>query len=140
MSKTAVILFNLGGPGSLNEVESFLFNLFFDKEIIRLPKFLRYFIAKIISKSRKKTATEIYEKLGGKSPIYEETLAQKDQLSKKLGENFEVFIAMRHASPRVDEVIKIIKKVWYFEIKVFTELIMGHLDSNINISQRMEKL
>lgn len=40
-SKIAVVLFNLGGPDSLAAVKPFLFNLFFDKKIIRLPLILR---------------------------------------------------------------------------------------------------
>ena len=44
--KKAIILFNLGGPDSLNAVEPFLFNLFNDPAIISLPKLLRYPLAK----------------------------------------------------------------------------------------------
>ena len=36
--KTAVVLFNLGGPDKLESVEPFLFNLFNDKAIIGLPQ------------------------------------------------------------------------------------------------------
>ena len=48
--KKAVILFNLGGPDKLENVEPFLFNLFNDPAIISLPRILRKFVAKIISK------------------------------------------------------------------------------------------
>ena len=50
--KTAIVLFNLGGPDSKKAVKPFLFNLFNDKYIITLPKFLRYFIAWLISSRR----------------------------------------------------------------------------------------
>ena len=40
--KTAVILFNLGGPDKLESVEPFLFNLFNDPEILSIPSILRY--------------------------------------------------------------------------------------------------
>ena len=36
-NRTAVVLFNLGGPDSLDAVEPFLFNLFADPDIFRLP-------------------------------------------------------------------------------------------------------
>ena len=49
--KKAVILFNLGGPDNLDNVEPFLFNLFNDSAVLNLPLFLRYPLAKIISKS-----------------------------------------------------------------------------------------
>ena len=48
--KKAVILFNLGGPDNLKNVEPFLFNLFNDPAILNLPTFLRYPLAKLISK------------------------------------------------------------------------------------------
>ena len=48
--KKAIVLFNLGGPDSLDNVEPFLFNLFNDPAIINLPTFIRYPLAKIISK------------------------------------------------------------------------------------------
>jgi ferrochelatase len=50
--KIAVVLFNLGGPDSLDSVKPFLFNLFYDKYIITLPSILRFFIAKLISSRR----------------------------------------------------------------------------------------
>jgi len=37
MKKTAVVLFNLGGPDSLDSVQPFLENLFNDPDIFRLP-------------------------------------------------------------------------------------------------------
>ena len=50
--RKAVILFNLGGPDKLENVEPFLFNLFNDPAIINLPTFLRYPLAKLISKKK----------------------------------------------------------------------------------------
>src|SRR3546814_8908962 len=52
MSRTAVVLFNLGGPDRPEAVEPFLFNLFFDPAIIRLPAPLRWLVAKLISRRR----------------------------------------------------------------------------------------
>lgn len=108
--KTAVILMNLGGPKNLDEVKSFLFNLFYDKAIIRLPNPFRWLIAKIISSRREETAKDIYKKLGGKSPILENTIKQADALEKQLNSDsdndFKVFISMRYASPRSFEIIE----------------------------------
>ena len=47
--RKAIILFNLGGPDKLENVEPFLFNLFFDPAILNLPVFLRYPLAKAYS-------------------------------------------------------------------------------------------
>ena len=50
--KVAVILFNLGGPDKLDNVEPFLFNLFNDPAILNLPSFIRFPLANLISKKR----------------------------------------------------------------------------------------
>ena len=72
--KKAVVLFNLGGPDSLDNVEPFLFNLFNDPAIINLPTFIRYPLAKIISKKRAPVAKKIYQEIGGSSPILKLTI------------------------------------------------------------------
>ncbi len=111
--KKAVILFNLGGPGSLNEVEGFLFNLFYDKAIISLPNPLRFFLARLISKTRKKTAQAIYSELGGKSPIVEFTNSQAESLElklKKSDDEYRTFVVMRYSNPFAKDVISEIEK------------------------------
>lgn len=112
--KVAVVLFNLGGPDNLGAVKPFLFNLFFDKKIIRLPLVLRYIVAKIISSKRENTAKEIYQKMGGKSTILDQTISQlnaiKTQLSKDDSRIYEVFISMRYWHPMSDETIKKIEE------------------------------
>lgn len=111
MTKTAVILMNLGGPDSLEAVEPFLFNLFYDKSIIRLPNPLRWLIAKIISKNRSKTAQTIYGSIGGSSPIVKETTKQKNALEKILlkSGNYKVFLCMRHWHPMSADIVKDLK-------------------------------
>lgn len=110
--KTAVILFNLGGPDDLKNVKPFLFKLFNDKAIIGLPQPFRFFLAKLISNRREKKAQKIYESIGGKSPILETTLAQAHNLEKELSfsGNFKVFVSMRYSSPLSKEVAKEVLK------------------------------
>lgn len=97
--KRAVVLFNLGGPDSLDAVQPFLFNLFKDPAIITLPNPLRWFLAKFIAKRRAPIAQEIYAEIGGKSPLLELTRQQADALEAVLGENTKVFISMRYWHP-----------------------------------------
>ena len=110
--KTAVILFNLGGPDKLESVEPFLFNLFNDKAIIGLPQPFRFLLAKFISKRRVKKAQKIYQQIGGKSPLLDTTIAQADALEKELSfsGNFKVFVTMRYFHPFSEEVIKKVKE------------------------------
>lgn len=110
--KTAVVLFNLGGPGSLSEVRPFLYNLFNDPHIISLPQPFRSLLAHFISLSRAPKAKEIYDHMGGKSPILENTQAQADALESDLagkGE-YRVFVAMRYSSPTIPQVVEEVKK------------------------------
>jgi ferrochelatase len=107
MAKTAVVLFNLGGPDSPDAVQPFLFNLFSDPAIIRLPGPLRWLLAKLISRRRAPVAREIYRELGGGSPLLPNTEAQAAALAaalaaQGLGEA-KVFIAMRYWHPRAGE-------------------------------------
>ena len=71
--RKAVVLFNLGGPDNLNNVEEFLFNLFYDPAIINLPTIIRYPIAKIISKKRAPIAKKIYISSNVHSPKQQKT-------------------------------------------------------------------
>ena len=109
--KKAVILFNLGGPDKLENVQPFLFNLFNDPAILNLPSFLRYPLAKLISSRRAPVAKKIYEKLGGASPILKLTTDQSNSLEKKLNQNmnndqYKCFVVMRCWHPRAEDVIK----------------------------------
>ncbi len=110
--KVAVILFNLGGPSDLNAVRPFLFNLFKDKNIIRLPALFRYPLGYLISRLRYKKASKIYAKLGGSSPINLETQKQADALTKALKtekDDFKVFYCMQYWHPMHKEVIDKVK-------------------------------
>ena len=111
--KKAIILFNLGGPDSLDAVQPFLFNLFNDPAIISLPNFLRYPLAKLISRRRTPVAKAIYAEMGGKSPILDETLTQAKAIEKNLEnekDEYKCFIVMRCWNPRAVETIKNVKK------------------------------
>ncbi len=110
MKKRAVILFNLGGPDKLESVRPFLRNLFNDKAIINLPGLLRYFISWLIAFSRDKEAKKIYEKIGGKSPLLDNTKRQAFLLEKafigKDNRETRCLIAMRYWHPFLDEAVQ----------------------------------
>ena len=103
--RTAVVLFNLGGPDRPEAVEPFLRNLFSDPAILRVPGLLRRLLARLIARRRAPVAREIYAALGGGSPILANTEAQAaalDQSLDALGER-RLFIAMRYWHPRAAE-------------------------------------
>ena len=110
-SRTAVVLFNLGGPDSTVAVQPFLYNLFNDPAIISAPKVVRSLLASFISRRRTPTATKIYEEMDGKSPILENTEAQAEALEKALKGHgdVKVFTCMRYWHPLADEVVRDVK-------------------------------
>jgi ferrochelatase len=110
-TKIAVVLFNLGGPDRIDAVRPFLFNLFADPAIIRLPGVLRIPLAHLLARRRAKAAVPIYETLGGGSPLLPNTEAQARALEAVLAEDFDArcFIAMRYWHPMSDETALAVK-------------------------------
>ncbi|MEW6653852.1 MAG: ferrochelatase [Bacteroidota bacterium] len=105
--KIAVVLFNLGGPDSLDAIEPFLFNLFSDKDIFKIP-FAQKTFAKIISSRRAPKTAEEYKLIGGKSPINMWTEEQRLKLQKLLhlyNKEIDVYTAMRYWKPLTQEVV-----------------------------------
>jgi ferrochelatase len=100
--KIAVVLFNLGGPDSLDAVTPFLRNLFSDPAIISVPGLVRRPLAWLIASRRAPLAKEIYRHLGGRSPILQETEQQAKALEAALqrkGHEAQCVIAMRYWRP-----------------------------------------
>ena len=108
--RTAIVLFNLGGPDSLEAVRPFLFNLFNDPAIIRVPSLLRSMIAALISRRRAPVARHIYAQMGNRSPILPNTEAQARALEQALdSRRGEAFIAMRYWRPMTAETVAAVK-------------------------------
>jgi ferrochelatase len=114
MGRVGVLLLNLGGPDQLEDVRPFLFNLFSDPEIIRLPfPWLQRPLAWLISTLRAKKSQENYRQIGGGSPLRRITEEQAQALQAKIqqrGENANVYIGMRYWHPFTEEAIARIKR------------------------------
>ncbi|MDB9526188.1 ferrochelatase [Oscillatoria sp. CS-180] len=114
MGRVGVLLLNLGGPEQLEDVRPFLFNLFADPEIIRLPvPWLQKPLAWLISNSRAKQSQQNYSQIGGGSPIRRITEQQADALKQRLetaGHEAETYIGMRYWYPFTEEAIARIKR------------------------------
>lgn len=110
--RKAVILFNLGGPDRPDAIRPFLFNLFSDPAILRVPYPIRMALAYFLARRRAGPAAAIYEQLGGKSPLLENTQAQARALETALADGGEtrVFIAMRYWHPMSEEVAQAVKQ------------------------------
>ncbi len=114
MGRVGVLLLNLGGPDKLEDVRPFLYNLFSDPEIIRLPvPLLQKPLAWLIANSRASKSKENYREIGGGSPLRRITEEQAQSLQEHLrqrGQEVQVYIGMRYWSPFTEEAIARIKR------------------------------
>ena len=109
--KTAILLLQMGGPDSLAAIEPFLFNLFSDRDIIRIgPAFLQPMVARFIARRRSKKVMAYYKKIGGRSPIRELTEQQAAELETALGAEYRCFVAMRYSKPDTAEALTAITR------------------------------
>lgn len=109
MGRVGVLLLNLGGPDKLEDVGPFLYNLFSDPEIIRLPfRWLQKPLAWFIASRRTRTSQENYKQIGGGSPLRRITEAQGEALREQLshlGQEAKIYVGMRYWNPYTEEAI-----------------------------------
>ena len=109
MGRLGVLLLNLGGPDRLEDVGPFLYNLFSDPEIIRLPfAWLQKPLAWLISSRRTQKSQENYKQIGGGSPLRRITEAQGEALREQLsalGQEASIYVGMRYWHPYTSEAI-----------------------------------
>lgn len=108
MPRTAVVLFNMGGPDELPAVEPFLYNLFADPDIIQIPwwmggSLLQKPLARFISRRRAPDVSHHYQMMGGKSPLIEITASQaaalEAWLEQRFPDEYRCLVAMRYWKP-----------------------------------------
>jgi len=109
--RVGVVLFQLGGPDTLEAIEPFLFNLFCDPDIIDFPfaRIGRRPLAKLISSTRARKVQHHYATIGGGSPIRRFTEQQARSLQLKLqrsGLDARCFVAMRYWHPFTAEAVE----------------------------------
>ncbi|SFV89848.1 Ferrochelatase, protoheme ferro-lyase [hydrothermal vent metagenome] len=115
--KQALLLLNMGGPNSIEEVELFLRNMFADKRILPVNPYLRKFIANRIIAKRIDEVKENYRLLGGASPLP----AITDNLIEKLKQRvaMPVYAAMRYVPPFAQEALVRCKEEGVDELILF---------------------
>jgi protoporphyrin/coproporphyrin ferrochelatase len=104
---TGVVLFNMGGPERLEDIQPFLVNLFSDRDIIELPlgRLIQPFFARALTRARLAAVRRNYEAIGGGSPQLRLTWDQAAALERSLNTGgsvhapFHVTVAMRYTPP-----------------------------------------
>jgi ferrochelatase len=112
--KVGIVLFQLGGPDSLEAVEPFLLNLFLDPDIIPMGPlgFLRRPLAKLISSRRCIPVRGKYAEIGGRSPIGTLTERQRGALVGALSNDIEAVavVAMRYWHPLTEGAVESLRR------------------------------
>ncbi len=113
MARVGILLMNLGGPERIQDVGPFLYNLFSDPEIIRLPiSSLQKPLAWFISTLRSRKSEKAYRAIGGGSPIRRITEQQARELQSALrqrGIDATSYVAMRYWHPFTESAVTDIK-------------------------------
>src|SRR5262245_2337538 len=101
--RVGIVLFQLGGPDSLDAVEPFLRNLFLDPDIIPMGPlgFLRGPLARYIARKRAVPVRGRYAMIGRRSPIALLTERQRCKLAEALAPHLDpvAVTAMRYWKP-----------------------------------------
>ena len=106
-----LVVMNLGGPASLDDVEPFLRRLFGDPDVIQLGwlSFLQPLLARTIAKRRGPESRAAYQRIGGRSPIRDETTAQANAVAAELvrrGVAVRPVVALAAWHPFADEALR----------------------------------
>jgi ferrochelatase len=115
--KKALLLLNMGGANYIEDIEIFLKNMFADKNILPMNRYLRKFIANIIISKRLEDVKENYRLLGGKSPLLEHTNRLITKLSDKI--DMPIYPIMRYVSPFATEALIASKRSGIEELILF---------------------
>ncbi len=122
---TGIVMMNLGGPKTLDEVEPFLLRLFADREIIQLP--FQDYLGRFIATRRAPKVRRLYDGIGGGSPILSWTEAQGramcerlDQLSPETAPH-RFYVAFRYTTPFADDAVKAMKADGITRAVAFTQ-------------------
>lgn len=109
--KIAVVLLAMGGPDSTADIPEFLYNIFSDRSIIRLPggAVMQKPFARLISRLRTKSVAGHYSHIGGGSPLLKWTQSQARLIGENLQREFDevtCYIGMRYFRPSIESAIK----------------------------------
>jgi ferrochelatase len=107
---TGIVMLNLGGPQTLDDVEPFLLRLFADRELLRLPA--QDYLGRFIAKRRTPKVRALYDAIGGGSPILRWTRAQGEGMVERLDRlspetaPHRFYVSFRYAPPFADDALR----------------------------------
>jgi ferrochelatase len=108
--KPCVVLLSMGGPEKTSDVQEYLYNIFSDRNLIRLPggKIFQRPLAALISSLRRRKVERHYESIGGASPLLMWTMKQAEQIEQLLADDMpgvRCLVGMRYFHPLIEDTI-----------------------------------
>lgn len=104
-SPIGLVLLNLGGPRSEDQIPDFLRRMLSDPDVLDLPWPFRPGLARWIARRRSPHVAAHYRAIGGRSPIDEQTRAQVEAIRAELEPACVVRHVFRHSRPFADRVM-----------------------------------
>lgn len=107
---TAIVMLNLGGPQSTDDVKPYLRRMFLDRELIPLP--FQNQLGPFIAARRTPKVAARYQQIGGKSPIWDWTDQQGAAMAQYLdalspdSAPHKHYIAFRYAEPLAESALR----------------------------------
>jgi protoporphyrin/coproporphyrin ferrochelatase len=124
--RVGIVLFQLGGPDSLDTVEPFLRNLFLDPDIIPLGplNFIRGPLARYIASRRCIPVAQRYGQIGRRSPIDILTERQRRKLTQALQPYIDPVsvTAMRYWKPLTEDAVAALRNAGHLDELVLLPL------------------
>jgi ferrochelatase len=124
-SPTGIVMMNLGGPKTLDEVQPFLLELFADREIIQLP--MQEWMGPFLARKRTKGVQRNYQDIGGGSPILRWTEEQGrgmcerlDLLSPRTAPH-KFYVAFRYVPPKSEDALAAMRRDGVRRAVAFTQ-------------------
>jgi ferrochelatase len=124
-SPTGIVMMNLGGPKSLDEVQPFLLELFADREIIQLP--MQDWMGPRLARRRTKSVQQNYQDIGGGSPILHWTEEQGRGMVERLDAlspttaPHKFYVAFRYVPPKSGDALLAMKRDGVKRAVAFTQ-------------------
>ncbi|HEY4326542.1 MAG TPA: ferrochelatase [Mucilaginibacter sp.] len=124
MSKKGILLVNLGTPDgpSTSDVRRYLDEFLMDPRVIDVNPALRTFLVKgIIVPFRSPKSAKLYQKIWSKetgSPLLHYSKLQQQALQQRLGDDYQVELAMRYQNPSIESALNRLKTSLVDSIRV----------------------
>ncbi len=124
MAKKGILLVNLGTPDSAKtaDVRKYLNEFLMDPRVIDVNPVLRTFLVKgIIVPFRSPKSAKLYQKIWSDetgSPLLYYSILQHKLLQERLGDEYQVELAMRYQSPTIEAALERLKANLVSDIKV----------------------